>query len=228
MTDAHILDRPMWTALTGRQAGLAVGGGGAFRYKPDVSVLAGLQDESAASLAALAQLVPQEGYLLVGQKAGFGCPPGARIASQTAVDQLVFEGQGDPAKHSHQIVPLHPSDWPEMLALATATQPGPFLLRTPMLGEFWGVKRDGKLIAMAGERMRQGRYVEVSGICTDPDFRGQGLGKALCVHVRDRVIARGEVPYLHAYASNETALKLYRALGFHKRSDLIATVVEKA
>jgi hypothetical protein len=44
------------------------------------------------------------------------------------------------------------------------------------LGDFWGIKIGGRLIAMAGERMKQPGYTELSGVCTHPDFRGKGLG----------------------------------------------------
>lgn len=224
----HLLDRPMWSALTGTQAVYAVGTGGARRYAPDVSILAGLRDDSDAALADLAALVPDTGQIMVAQTWATRCPGGARIVSESVAFQMVLDGDVTTAAHDHVIVPLGEGDWPEMLALAIATKPGPFLMRTPVLGEFWGVKRDGKLIAMAGERMRQANYAEISGICTDPTFRGEGLGRALCVHVRDRVLARGEVPYLHAYSTNETALKLYGTLGFRKRSENFVMVMENA
>jgi hypothetical protein len=45
-------------------------------------------------------------------------------------------------------------DAPEMLALARLTEPGPFLPRTHVMGRFLGIRIDGRLAAMAGERMR--------------------------------------------------------------------------
>lgn len=227
MTDA-ILDRPMWSALTGPHAHYAVGSGGARRYQADISVLAGLRDESDAALEDLAALVPETGHIMVAQTWEARCPPGARIVVARTAFQMVSDGTSDTFAHDHAIIPLTESDWPEMLALATATQPGPFVSRTPVLGGFWGVRKDGRLIAMAGERMRQGRYAELSAICTDPDFRGLGLGKALTVHVRNQIIARGELPYLHAYTTNAAALKLYERLGFRTQRTLHPIVLEKA
>jgi predicted GNAT family acetyltransferase len=86
--------------------------------------------------------------------------------------------------------------------------------RTPALGEFWGIKDAGVLVAMAGERMKHEGFTEVSGVCTHPHARGRGLGRALSAHVAARISARGDTPYLHAYASNTAAIELYRSLGF--------------
>uniref|UniRef100_UPI0013D05BE5 GNAT family N-acetyltransferase n=1 Tax=Acinetobacter baumannii TaxID=470 RepID=UPI0013D05BE5 len=67
----------------------------------------------------------------------------------------------------------------QMLALATLTEPGPFFARPHRLGRFIGVRHEGRLIAMAGERMRTPGFTEVSGVCTHPDFRGAGLAGKL-------------------------------------------------
>ncbi|MEI9963878.1 MAG: GNAT family N-acetyltransferase [Caulobacteraceae bacterium] len=104
-----------------------------------------------------------------------------------------------------------------MLALATLTQPGPFFARTHQLGDFIGVKQEGRLVAMAGERMRPTGFTEVSGVCTHPDWRGRGYAAGLMRLVAARILARGETPFLHVYASNTGAIALYEALGFRLR-----------
>ncbi|TGP83828.1 GNAT family N-acetyltransferase, partial [Mesorhizobium sp. M8A.F.Ca.ET.218.01.1.1] len=93
------------------------------------------------------------------------------------------------------------------------TKPGPFTLEALSLGEFWGVKIDGRLAAMAGERMKQPGYSELSGVCSHPDFRGGGLARLLSLFVANRIVARGEVPYLHAFANNAAAIRLYESIG---------------
>lgn len=67
---------------------------------------------------------------------------------------------------------------------------------------------------MAGERMKQEGFTELSGVCTHPDARGRGLARLLSAWVAARIATRGETPYLHAYASNAAAIELYRSLGF--------------
>src|SRR6185437_12341711 len=100
-------------------------------------------------------------------------------------------------------------DGPQMLKLAALTEPGPFFERTHQLGDFIGVKEDGRLIAMAGERMRPDAFTEISGVCTHPDFRGRGYAAALTMEVAARIRARGDTPFLHVYAANAAAIRLY-------------------
>ena len=115
-----------------------------------------------------------------------------------------------------------------MLALALLTMPGPFRARTHRLGRFIGVREDGRVIAMAGERMRMPGYAEVSGVCTHPDFRGRGLAGRLMCQVMQTMQARGETPFLHAYASHEKTIALYRTLGFEVRAELPMRVLTQA
>jgi ribosomal protein S18 acetylase RimI-like enzyme len=116
-----------------------------------------------------------------------------------------------------EAVMLGAADVPEMLDLVERTQPGPFLTRTHELGTYLGVRRGGALVAMAGERVHPEGYTEISAVCTDPAFRGQGLASRLVLAVAHGITERGEVPLLHAVAWNENAIRLYEALGFELR-----------
>ena len=117
-------------------------------------------------------------------------------------------------REAGHIEQLTDTDAPAMLELATLTKPGPFGPRTQSLGEFWGIKEHGVLVAMAGERMRHTGFTELSGVCTHPSARGRGYSRALCAWVAARIIARGDTPYLQAYATNTPAIELYLSLGF--------------
>ena len=110
-----------------------------------------------------------------------------------------------------------------MLALATLTEPGPFRTNTHEFGGFIGVKQDGALIAMAGQRLRPMGHVEVSGVCTHPDHRGRGHAAALMAIVAQRIQARGDIPFLHSYAANAAANALYERLGYRVRRTLMLT-----
>jgi predicted GNAT family acetyltransferase len=103
---------------------------------------------------------------------------------------------------------------PEILDLVERTKPGPFAKRTIEMGRYLGIRREGRLIAMAGERLRPPGWTEVSAVCTDPDFRGQGLAARLTLAVAAGILERGELPFLHAAATNTNAIRLYEGLGF--------------
>jgi predicted GNAT family acetyltransferase len=126
--------------------------------------------------------------------------------------QLVDDGIA--AAPDEEAVVLDVSDVPDMLALVDRTKPGPFLPRTIELGTYLGIRRGGALIAMAGERLHPPGWTEISAVCTDEDYRGRGLGTRLVLAVAAGIRARGEVPFLHAAATNTNAIRLYESLGF--------------
>jgi predicted GNAT family acetyltransferase len=142
--------------------------------------------------------------------------------------QMVATRSVQTAGHTDDIVQLTDADAPEMLALATLTEPGPFLARTHTMGSFFGIRIGGRLAAMAGERMRFPGCTEVSGVCTHPDFRGLGLARRLSAAVAERIGSRGERPFLHAWKTNLPAISLYASLGFEIRAEVDVSVLERA
>lgn len=225
MTAAHPLDRPILAMLTGaRQSPLAIVREGALRLEPAFGIFAVLCDERLESRAALGDLVRATGDVAIVEPVAPPEIPGTRIVSQALCWQMIADGEGEPAPApAFEIVHLGPSDAADMLALATMTRPGPFAARTPELGDFVGVKLTGRLVAMAGERMKPDGFTEVSGVCTHPDHRGRGYAAALMRLVMGRIRARGETPFLHAYADNRGAIGLYEGLGFRLRRELVMT-----
>ena len=221
----HPLDRPILAMLTGRrQALLAIVRGGARRLDPAYGIFAVLTEDAPASLEALGALVREHGDVALVEPAAAPTIPGTRVVSEALCWQMAAEGPGQPAiSPDFEIVDLGPADAAEMLALATLTRPGPFVARTPELGDFVGVKLDGRLVAMAGERMKPDGFTEVSGVCTHPDCRGRGYAAALMRVVMGRIRGRGEVPFLHAYAENRGAIGVYEGLGFRFRRELVMT-----
>jgi len=227
LRDYRSLDRPIWSSLTTRQASLAVGDARAVRFEADYAMFAAAADASADSLAALAALIPADGEVALVEVAAAPPVPGTLVRAQARVWQMVAEALTPAEPAAFEIVPLTEADAPQMLALATLTRPGPFFARTHQLGDFVGVKRDGRLLAMAGERMKPLGFTEVSGVCTQPEHRGQGYAGALMRVAAGRIQARGETPFLHTYADNTGAIALYEALGFAFRCELGMTVLAR-
>ncbi len=223
---AHPLDRPVWSALTGkRQAHLAVGDRAtALRLAPDYGLFAVAVDDSPDSLAALAALNTAPAGLGLVETRDVALPPGVPF-KQAACVQMTAAALTASNNPAFAFEPLVEVDAPQMLALAALTEPGPFFEKTHRLGDFVGFKRDGRLVAMAGERMKPDGFTEVSGVCTHPDWRGRGLAGGLMRIVAARILARGETPYLHAYAANTGAIALYGTLGFAVRKRITFTVL---
>ena len=222
----HILDRPAWSALTSRHAALSQGGDLARRYDPTIVPFAAARDDSEQSLQALGELPGSDESLVFVQADPIVLPRGF-VATLTA-DGVQMILKRVPQKVSDErIERLTEADAAEMLELATLTKPGPFTLRAQALGEFWGVKMDGRLAAMAGERMKADGFTEVSGVCTHPDFQGRGLGKLLSIFMTQRVLDRGETPFLHAFATNKAAISLYKSIGFELRSMMNVAAIRR-
>jgi ribosomal protein S18 acetylase RimI-like enzyme len=213
----HPLDNVVYASLTGPHARFAEGRGNVLRYPVDVTPILGLPDEpTVTDWADLAELVgPGEVVPL----AGVTTPPpeGWEVAMTIGGVQMIDDGIA--ATSSDQAIVLQTADVPEMLALIDRTKPGPFLPRTIELGTYLGIRRGGELVAMAGERLHPPGFTEISAVCTDEAYRGQGLATELVLAVAAGIRDRSEVPFLHAAATNTNAIRLYRSLGFAIRHE---------
>ena len=218
------LDRPVWASLQ-HQPHWSLGDERARRFRPDVNRFAATPHESAECLAALAELVqPGDDSVYLLQVPPIAVPPGLVAAKQALGVQMVATR---PLEVDEGVQVLGDADAQQMLALATLTEPGPFLARTHTMGRFIGLYIDGRLAAMAGERMRFPGHVEVSGVCTHPDFRGRGLARRLSAAVAAHIQRRGELPFLHAWTTNTAAIALYESLGFVQRSTVNVAVLKR-
>ena len=216
MTDTHPLDNPVFAALTGEQAQFAVRCGNAVRYQPAISPFGALADESSASDWADAARLAGPGQVILFVRLSEAAPADWEVVGGREGVQLVAEDL-DPAPDPEAIA-LTAADVPEMLELTERTKPGPFLPGTVELGGYLGIRREGRLVAMAGERMRPPGFAEISAVCTDEAWRGHGFAARLTRAVAAGITARGETPFLHAAGDNANAIRLYKTLGFvHRR-----------
>ncbi|WP_135209653.1 GNAT family N-acetyltransferase [Vitreimonas flagellata] len=223
----HPLDKLAWTALTTRQAHLSEGEALARRFRTDIGPFASCADASDAAIAALAELIPVNGDISLLEPGPPKPPPGAALVASTLGLQMVWKNFSA-EQRSFDIAPLGDADAAEMLELALLTKPGPFRARTNMLGRFVGIRDNGKLVAMAGERLQIAGFIEISGVCTHPDYRSRGYGAALMRTVGARIIADGETPFLHTYAHNTGAIALYQSLGFETRCEVTHAIWKRA
>ena len=223
----HPLDRPVWWSLTTHHDALSQGNSLARRFVSDVNLFASTCDETPAAAAALAELVAPGETVFMAQVPAIVVPYGfVEVKAAKGVQMVAPRGTKFEAPDA-DIRVLTDEDAPEMLALATLTEPGPFLRRTHAMGTFRGIRSGGRLVAMAGERLRFPGYTEVSGVCTHPEFRGRGLARRLSAVVAAGIEARGEQAFLHAWKSNQSAISLYEGLGFRVRTEVQVMVLRR-
>ncbi|HVR91085.1 MAG TPA: GNAT family N-acetyltransferase [Novosphingobium sp.] len=224
------LERPVWNCLTGRQAHLAVAQGAAVRIDPRYGPFAAARDCSDEAQAALAATLtrPDDQIWLV-ETGDWPAPPGTQVLRTATLLQMVAEQPQPPLPGEDAPLALGEADAAEMAALAHATEPGPWGPLTQRYGQFYGVREGERLMAMAGERMLPAPgLAELSGVCTWPEFRGRGLAAQLICHVMAAQLARGDMPYLHVYAANTGAIRIYEALGFRATREMVASVLALA
>jgi ribosomal protein S18 acetylase RimI-like enzyme len=218
-----ILDNPVWSALTGPQTRFALRQGRAARYRSDVSPFAALDnDADADAWNDAARLPGPDAMVLVAPP--LPPPAGWEIRRHVPALQMLapdLEGELDP-----EAVRLGPGDVPEMLELVARTRPGPFLPGTIEIGNYLGIRRNGSLVAMAGERLRLPGWTEVSAVCTDETTRGSGLASRLVRAVTAGIRDRGERALLHVATTNAGAIRLYRSLGFVERRRIDFVLVQ--
>lgn len=206
------LDNVFWRALNGAHAHLSVGHGGARRYAPGLSPLAAFEDPTRPDFDALwAHCVPGESLYLEGWRGD--APPGWRITAEAALCCMAWQGGAPPARDV-ACSDLGPPHREQVLDLVARTHPGPFGARTMDMGDYVGCFDGERLVAMAGERLFADGLREISGVCTDPAYRGRGLARGLMNVLIVRQLARGELPFLHVVHRNVGARRLYEQMGF--------------
>jgi ribosomal protein S18 acetylase RimI-like enzyme len=216
-----VLENPVWAALSGPQACFAEASGDAACFLPDVAPFAAVADP--ADPAGWRDLAELTGHALMSGP-GSGPPPpepapGWELDGWMAGVQMAGHGMTGVADPEAQV--LTGSDVPEILDLVERAKPGPFRKRTVELGRYLGLRVDGRLVAMAGERLRVPGWTEVSAVCTDPGFRGRGLAARLTLAVAAGILGRGDLPFLHATADNDDAIRLYERLGFQRTHPVV-------
>ena len=223
MIDPHPLDRPAFSALSSQWAPIALAAGSARRLHPVYGPFAASDDPT--DLSALLPLARAHGPVWIVET---GPPPpmpaGLRLEKQAEVIQMIAPRLAPPPP-SIDFDELTDADGPEMRALAHLTEPGPFAEKTHQLGRFVGIRCDGQIAAMAGERMRLPGFVEVSGVCTHPNQRGQGLAALLTYAIARGILDAGAIPFLHCYPDNVPAVTAYEKIGFIRRRHLTAMIL---
>jgi ribosomal protein S18 acetylase RimI-like enzyme len=217
-----LLDNPIWNSLATRHAHLAIGAdvghGLARRYPTDIGPLSAVQEPTSEAYADLAAIVPEDEVAVLFVENSLEIPAGWQLLRDGTLVQMVCPTVPDQPALAEAILLMQPADFPEMVALASLTEPGPFRVHTANLGGFAGIRVDGRLAAMAGQRLAPTGFAEVSAVCTHSDFRGRGYAQALVAAVTRNIHSQGRIPFLTSFEANTGAVRIYHQVGFvHRR-----------
>lgn len=220
------LDNIMWHCLSGPHAKFAAGAGAVRRYAPGFSPIVGCEQPDQPDFATLAQFC-QPGDSFYFDIWSGPEPAGWRIDKQARMWKMIWDAPMPGEDAAPDAIALRAEHASQALELARLTNPGPFGIRTPELGEYFGYFDGGRLIAMAGERMCAADLQEISGICTHPDFQGRGFARRLTLKLLRRQMARGKTSFLHVMSHNTGARALYEKMGYRNYLETTVRVVTR-
>ncbi|MEM7094821.1 MAG: GNAT family N-acetyltransferase [Actinomycetota bacterium] len=215
----HQLDNPAWFALGSVHAEHASSARDlARRYPRRMSPFGALATLEPAGWDAMLELVGPGGAVVLARTDRVAEPDGWTCLFRGGGTQYVCHEPD--ALPSLDTVDLGDDDVEEMLELTSLTKPGPFVPRTHEMGHYIGVRHEGRLVAMAGERLRSDGFSEISAVCVHPDARRQGLAAKLTTILAHEIVDQGRLPMLHVAEGNDAAHAVYRGIGFEPRSEM--------
>jgi ribosomal protein S18 acetylase RimI-like enzyme len=214
----HILDNAVWSALSTRQSKLAIGGDLARRFNPEFTTLAAVEKETAEAFEALKQITPPGEVAGVRSFNDLSKMDGWNCKFAFYIVQMVCHELKPCRQVDFEVLTMADND--AVQELVRLTEPGPFSSRTLELGAYIGIRDGGKLVAMAGERMKLPGYEEISAVCTHPDYQRRGYARALVSTLAEMIRARGNIPFLSAKEGNAPAIRSYESIGFEVRTKI--------
>jgi len=226
----HILDNMIWNAITTGNHDIATINGDVGCYFPDIAPFAGMKEFNDSNLKKLYEFIPVNRNVAISSLYKMDHDESKwKLLQPMDVTQMVYEYpvSGFVTKNSELIVPLSEEHIPQMIELTTLTRPGPFLQQTIRFNNYFGIFIEDRLAAMTGQRMHPTPYMEVSAVCTHPDFRGMGYAKALMLHVMKIILDNSFIPFLHVLSNNSSAIELYRSIGFRTRKQIFVDMIRR-
>lgn len=219
MVDFSLANNPFWSALQTSQRHFSQGTGQIKKFAQDILPFVGLAHQDASLLNQIIPFMnPQEEVYV---QDGIGTiPANWKIINHLSCIQMVCEKLPDITLDKKPlIIKIERADLDELFEMVNLVQPGFLMKRTHVLGDYFGIRTDGKLVATAGERLKMDGLIELSAVCTLQEYTGKGYAQCLIQHVCSRIFQKGSVPILHVLASNARAIKLYELFNFKKRMD---------
>ena len=226
----HILDNMIWHAITTGNNDIAVINGDVGCYLPEIAPFAGMKMFNDLNLKKLYEFIPANRSVAISSLIKMVHDESMwKLLQPMDVTQMVYEHpvKTFTTKNSSLIVPLSEEHVPQMMELTALTKPGPFLLQTIRFKNYFGIFIEGRLAAMTGQRMHPRPYMEVSAVCTHPDFRGLGYAKTLMLHVMKIILDNSFIPFLHVLSNNLNAIELYKTIGFSTREQIFVDVIRR-
>jgi GNAT superfamily N-acetyltransferase len=214
-SDAHLkLDNPAWHSLTETHRSFAIGENEIKFYHPGICPFGGINSKY-ADLISFLQLHPElSSFFVIGDKPHESSD--LIIEKELVCLQMICSARIK-MEFTEDIILLKETHKKQLAHLVNLVQPGYFTEGTSSMGDYYGIFKEGELVAVTGERMKMYGFTEISAVITHPDFTGKGFAKQLVAHTVNKNLDQNIIPYLHVAETNTGAIKLYERSGFITR-----------
>ncbi|MFW0717480.1 GNAT family N-acetyltransferase [Pedobacter sp. N23S346] len=213
--ETNKLDNPTWHSLNETHKNFAVDYEDVKFYHPDYCPFGGFINSEGTETAINLYASLTSNFFIVGNQPNIS--ETVRLNNELVCNQMVLDKRIE-IKIDEQITELHTENHKaDLFTLVNLVQPGYFKHKTPDLGSYYGIYKDNKLVAVAGERMKMNEYTELSAIVTHPEHTGKGYAKQLITYASNKTFNEHKIPYLHVADTNIGAVSLYAKLGFKTR-----------
>lgn len=213
--DHKKLDNPAWYSLTETHQSFAIDYKGAKFYQPQYCPFGAFINLADTRSALDAYSLQTNNFYIIGNLPNFS--EKIMLIKELVCKQMVLFNLTQTVINEDIINLLSAKQRNDLANLVNLVQPGYFKSDTPLMGNYYGIYKDNKLVAVAGERMKMHGYTEVSAVVTDPGYTGKGYAKQLVSHTCKKIIREDKTPYLHVTETNENAIRLYEKSGFETR-----------
>ncbi len=212
--DDKKLDNPVWFSVSETHQSFAVDYGSVKFYHPDYCPFGGFEkcNAIAKSIDEYSEMV--DSFFIVGEKPELSNL--LKVNKELVCLQMIVYNPIDIAINE-PIIKLTVEHIDVLYELVNLVQPGYFKKKTALLGNYYGIFKNGELVAVTGERMQMNDFIEVSAVVTHPNHTGKGYAKQLVVHTVNEIFKQNKIPYLHVIEVNKGAIQLYEKLGFSTR-----------
>ena len=211
------LDNPVWFSLTDVHFNHVNDYGHVKFYQPDYAPFGAFinNEDTSRAIEKHAKLISD--FFIVGDKPKM--PLHFKEPKQyIGLQMIVYNKLNYPITET--IVELEESHYDDLIDLTKLVYPEYFKSKTNTLGTYFGVYREGKLVAVAGERMQTSNFIEISAVITHPDYTGNGYAKQLITYTANHIFNKNKTPFLHVDETNLGPIALYKKLGFVVRRKL--------
>ena len=208
------LDNPVWYSLSETHKDISINYHNVKFYDPVYCPFGGFIENNnvASQIDEYSKLINH--FFVVGEKPLFSGK--ILLKNELICLQMILEKRIE-INIEETITELDDTLAEALSGLVNEVQPGYFKKKTNLMGNYFGVIKEGKLVAVTGERMKMKGFTEVSAVVTHPFYTGKGFAKQLVAHTANKIFDENKTPYLHVAETNFDAIRLYEKLGFKTR-----------